>query len=529
VRAEKALISGKGFRLLHAYFTPTSRHPPVLSGQKKAVLCGTIQELAPFGKKGFRMTVNFSLIAPELAVLLTAIVVLLLDLTTRRKAVTAWLSVLGLAIACVLSLRLQGINTTLFSGMYSVDGFALFFKILACVTTGIVILSSIEFRRLPSLYAGEYYSLLLFACFGIMALSASTDLLSIYISLELLALSCYALVGITKTDPKSGEAAMKYFLLGAVASGTLLFGMSYLYGLTGSTNLAVISQSLGFAGRPPLALLAMLFVLVGFGFKIAMVPFHMWCPDTYEGAPTPITGFLSVGPKAAGFAVLIRVYLTAFVSLRMDWVMVVAVLSALTMTVGNLVALSQTNIKRMLAYSSIAQAGYILIGFVVSSGIGLSGVLLYLLAYLFMNIGAFVVVIIVSNTLDSDEIKDYAGLSHRAPGVALAMLLFLWSLAGLPPTGGFIGKFMVFAGAIQSGYLWLAVVGVLNSLVSIFYYFNVVRQMYIVKTEFSFPAQRYTVLSSIMLVCLVFTLVIGLYPEPFIRVAKTAAQLWASF
>jgi NADH-quinone oxidoreductase subunit N len=255
----------------------------------------------------------------------------------------------------------------------------------------------------------------------------------------------------------------------------------------------------------------------------------MWCPDTYEGAPTPITGFLSVGPKAAGFAVLIRVYLTAFGSLRMDWVLVVAVLSALTMTVGNLVALSQTNIKRMLAYSSIAQAGYILIGFVVSSGIGLSGVLLYLLAYLFMNIGAFVVVIIVSNTLDSDEINDYAGLSHRAPGVALAMLFFLWSLAGLPPTGGFIGKFMVFAGAIQSGYLWLAVVGVLNSIVSIFYYFNVVRQMYFVKTEFSSPTQRYTLLSSVMVLCFAFTLLIGLYPEPFIRVARTAAQLWVSF
>lgn len=483
----------------------------------------------PFGEKGFRMTVNFSLIAPELAVFLTAVLVLLLDLTIRRKAVTAWLSVSGLVVSCGFSLRLEGVHAVLFSGMYSVDGFALFFKILACVATGIVILSSIEFRKLPKLYAGEYYSLLLFACLGIMALSASTDLLSIYIALELLALSCYALVGITKSDPKSNEAAVKYFLLGAVASGAMLFGMSYLYGLTGSTNLTSISMSFLVQGRSPLALLAILLILAGFGFKIAMVPFHMWCPDTYEGAPTPISGFLSVGPKAAGFAVLIRVFLSAFGAIRMDWVMVIAVLSALTMTVGNLVALTQTNIKRMLAYSSIAQAGYILIGFVVSSDIGLSGVIIYLLAYLFMNLGAFVVVIIVSNSLDSDEIRGYAGLSQRAPGVALALVLFLWSLAGLPPTGGFIGKFLVFAGAIQSGYLWLAIVGVLNSVVSIFYYFNVVRQMYIVKSEFSWPIPKYALLISLVVVCLFFTLFIGLYPEPFIGVAKTATLLWTSF
>lgn len=475
------------------------------------------------------MSVNFSLIAPETIVFLTALAVLLLDLAIRRKAVTAVIAVLGLGLACFFCLRLAGTRASLFSGMYRVDGFALFFKVLACVVTGVIVLSSVEFRKLPTLYAGEYYALLLFACLGIMLLSAATDLLSVYIALELLTLSCYALVGFTKTDPKSSEAALKYFLLGAVASGTMLFGMSFLYGLTGSTNLTAISQVLSSLGRSPLALLATLFILAGFGFKIAMVPFHMWCPDTYEGAPTPITAFLSVGPKAAGFAVLVRVFLSTFGASRLDWAPVVAVLSALTMTVGNVVALTQTNIKRMLAYSSIAQAGYILIGFVVSQGIGLSGVLLYLLAYLFMNIGAFAGVIIVSNYLDSDEIKDYNGLSQRAPGVALAMVLFLWSLAGLPPTGGFIGKFMVFAGAIQSGYLWLAVVGVLNSVISIFYYFNVVRQMYIAKTEFSGTVPQYTLLGSVMVVCLIFTLGIGLYPEPFLRVVRTATQLWGGF
>ena len=475
------------------------------------------------------MNIPYACIAPELTVFATAVLVLLLDLKIRKKVVTALLAILGLGVACYFSFRLQGVTANLFSGMYSLDGFALFFKFLACFVAGGIILSSIEFRQLPFRYAGEYYSLLLFACLGIMLLSAATDLLSIYIALELLALSCYALVGITKTDPKSSEAALKYFLLGAVASGTMLFGISYLYGLSGSTNLAYISQVRFGPGRSPLELLAVFFILAGFGFKIAMVPFHMWCPDTYEGAPTPITAFLSVGPKAAGFAVLLRTYLTAFAGIRVDWVMVVAVLSALTMTLGNVVALTQTNIKRMLAYSSIAQAGYILIGFVVSSGIGLSGVVLYLFAYLFMNIGAFVVVIIVSNFLDSEEIKDYAGLSQRAPGVALALVVFLWSLAGLPPTGGFIGKFFVFAGAIQSGYLWLAVVGVLNSVVSIFYYFNVVRQMYFAKSVFSWPAPRYTLLTSVMLACLVFTLVMGLYPEPFIRVARTAVEVWARF
>lgn len=475
------------------------------------------------------MPVNFSLIAPELTVFLTALVVLVLDLAIRRKAVTAVLAMLGLGLACYFCLRLGGVTTSLFSDMIRVDGFALFFKVLACVVTAVVVLASVEFRNLAVLYAGEYYALLLFACLGIMLLAAATDLLSIYIALELLTLSCYALVGFTKTEPRSSEAAIKYFLLGAVATGTMLFGMSYLYGLTGSTNLTVIGQVLSGSGGSPLAMLATLFILAGFGFKIAMVPFHMWCPDTYEGAPTPITAFLSVGPKAAGFAVLVRVFLSAFGAIRVDWVPVVAVLSALTMTLGNVVALTQTNIKRMLAYSSIAQAGYILIGFVVTQGIGLSGVLLYLLAYLFMNLGAFAVVIIVSNYLGSDEIKDYSGLSQRAPGVALALVLFLWSLAGLPPTGGFIGKFFVFAGAIQSGYLWLAIVGVLNSVISIFYYFNVVRQMYLIKSEFSGPLPQYTLLGSVIAVCLVFTLGIGLYPEPFIRVVRTATQLWGGF
>jgi len=465
-------------------------------------------------------------LTPELIVTLGVLFILLADLFLKEKRILAYFSLIALVIAGLKTASLFGHSDFLFSHMLAVDSFSFFFKLIALFTCGLTILSSLTYRPLSQRYQGEYYVLLLSATLGIMLLASSSNLISLYLALELTSIPCYILTGFLKWEAKSSEAAIKYFLLGALASGTMLYGMSIIYGITGTTDLEQISQNLSTTGdQIPLILLSILFLLCGFGFKMAIVPFHMWCPDTYEGAPTPITAFLSVGPKAAGFSILIRFFLVSVGSFHFDWTPIVAILSILSMTLGNLIALSQTNIKRMLAYSSIAQAGYILIGFVVSSELGLTGVLLYLIAYLFMNLGAFVVVIIVSNTLKSDLISDYAGLAKKAPLASLGLALFLLALAGIPPTAGFIGKFYVFASAIQSGWILLALAGVLNSVISVFYYANVIRQMYILEPKETGEFPRDSYLRGVLLLTIIFTLFIGVYPEPFIRLSQVATQI----
>ena len=388
------------------------------------------------------MTVSefLDLLSPQLVFLGTALLVLALDLILgeAKKRWLPYVALLGLVATFVATWTLWGRPEALFEGVFAVDRYALFFQIVAVLATGLVILASSGYLEGRTSHRGEFYSLLLLTGLAITLMAAAVDLVMLYISIELLSIISYVLTGFLRKDSKSSEAALKYFLYGAGASAIMLYGMSFLYGITGSTNLAQIAAQVG-DSPDGLTLLTVVLLLVGFGFKVSAVPFHQWAPDAYEGAPTPFTAFLSVGSKAAGFAVLLRVFLTALPDLRVDWVALVTTLSLLTMTLGNLVAIFQKNIKRMLAYSSIAQAGYILIGLAcwdpTGSGAGSVGaVLFYLLAYLFTNLGAFTVVIAVERATGSSEISDYAGLIHRNPWLAVALLVFFLSLIGIPPS-----------------------------------------------------------------------------------------------
>ena len=475
---------------------------------------------------------TLALLLPELVLVIAGLVVLGLDLTWRDEEKKEWLpyvALAGLGGALAAVVALWGREGVLFTGTYTVDPFALFFKVVAVVSTGLVVLSAIEFMRGRTPYRGEFYTLLLFTALAIGLIAAATDLILIYLAIELLSITSYILTGYLREDAKSSEAAIKYFFYGAVASAAMLYGMSLLYGATGATNLRHIAIYFGPASAAPESLRwlifpALVFMLAGFGFKIAAVPFHQWAPDAYEGAPTPITAFLSVGPKVAGFAVLARVFLTALPSFQPDWVALLASISAVTMTLGNLVAIWQRNIKRMLAYSSIAQAGYILLGVVAASALGMTSLVLYLIIYSFTNLGAFIVVITFSNGGGGDAIEDYAGLSQRSPGLALAMMLFLLSLAGIPPLAGFVGKFYLFAAAMKEGFLWLVLVGVLNSIVSLYYYLQVVRQMYIIPPRTEEPVPASPALSSALLITMAGVLLLGIYPTPLVELIRVVAR-----
>ena len=423
-----------------------------------------------------------TLLLPELVLAAAGLVVLGLDLVWREEKKKKWLpyvALAGLGGALVATFYLRGTEALLpFGGspapaIFAVDPFTLFFRMIAILAVGLILLLSVDYLRERTPYRGEFYSLLLFSALAMTLIAGAADLIMVYIAIELLSITSYILTGYLREDRKSAEAAIKYFLYGAVASAAMLYGMSLLYGATGTTNLSAIAASLGAADASLRWLIspAMVFLLAGFGFKMAAVPFHQWSPDAYEGAPTPVTAFLSVGPKAAGFAVLLRVFLTALPHFQTDWVALLAGVSIVTMTLGNLVAIWQKNIKRMLAYSSIAQAGYILIGLVClgPDNYGMRGVLLYLLVYLFTNLGAFAVVIAFSQATGSDEIEDYAGLFRRSPWLAASLVIFFLSLAGIPPMAGFFGKMFIFAAAIRLQYFLLAVIGVVNGVISLYY------------------------------------------------------------
>lgn len=481
------------------------------------------------------------LLSPQLILVVWALLVLGLDLLLKKaKDNLAYVALAGLApaLGAAVYLLLQRPGQSLLSGMVQVDAYSLYFTIIACLASGLVILASMEYMKARTRYRGEFYGLLLLATLAMTLMAASTNLIMIYLSIEFMSLTSYVLVGYFRDDPKSSEAGLKYFLFGAVTSSLMLYGMSLMYGATGTTDLAEIAANLAamYATMPPmrwLILPAILFMLAGFSFKMALVPFHQWSPDAYEGAPTPVATLLSVGPKAMGFSILLRVLITAVPLFQFDWVAILMGISLVTMTLGNLTAMRQTNIKRMLAYSSIAQAGYVLVGvlslgpFGEASGLAILGVLLYLMAYLFTNAGAFIAVIAFSHVTNSDEIADYAGLVRRAPALAAVMVVFLMSLAGLPPTAGFVGKLLVFGAAVKAGYYYLAIVGVVNSVISVVYYFNVVRQMFFlpppVEGRLSLP--RFPMVA--VTICVVLVLLIGLYPQPLIDLASQSMTLLA--
>lgn len=455
-------------------------------------------------------------ILPEVILAAFALLLMVGAVFFRREILVA-LALLGPAVsATALVGQMCGRHALMpqefFSGMFVLDDFGFFFRLAILISTFLVALLSVGERLLPRNFLGEYFSLLLFSALGMMFLVSTYDMLMLFLAFEFVGIGSYVLTGFLKGNVKSAEAGVKYFLVGTFSSAVMLYGLTLIFGLSGSTHLGSAA-----GGNQPLLKMAILLFLVGAGFKISMVPFHMWAPEAYEGAPTPITGFISVVPKIAGLAVLFRIFwlgpwgemMTAFP---------LAALSIITMTVGNLGALAQSNIKRMLAYSSIAQVGYMLIGFVSAAPWGLLGVALYLLAYMVMNLGAFAVVIAVTNRGGGEDLKDFAGLSQRSPALAFVMALFFLSLAGIPPTAGFLGKFMVFGAAIDKGYAWLAVAGALNSVLSLYYYLRVVYQMYF---EGASPTEKPLAPSlSLKLaigLCAVFTMALGLYPGPIIE------------
>ena len=462
-------------------------------------------------------------VMPEIVMTCLALLILLSDLVIKRKETIAFLSIVSVAVVTYL---LAGSTGTTFNGMFIADGYSLFFKLIFMLNVILTVLISVKYIAIEKVNFGEYYSLILFSTLGMMLMASAGDLITLYLGLELMALSTYVLAGFLRHDIKSNEAAMKYFLLGAFASAFLLYGISMIYGLTGTTDLHAISSYIsqkGLSGNPVL-MLSMIMFAVAFSFKIAAVPFHMWAPDVYEGAPTSVTAFMSVGPKAAGFAVLGRVFLTAFGAARIEWTGILIPIAILTMAVGNIAAISQTNIKRMLAYSSIAHAGYILLGIIAGTSEGMASILNYLFIYAFMNIGAFAVVIMLrSEGFKGDNISDYEGLAKTHPLAAALMLVFMFSLTGIPPTAGFMGKFYLFMSAISAGYTWLAVTAVIFSAISAYFYLRIVMYMYMKEPKAEVQLSVSPGIALALAITVIAVLVIGVLPSKIISVARIAA------
>lgn len=461
-----------------------------------------------------------------------AVVLIGVDLLLPRehKPALGYIALIGLIFPAYFTMLLSGRNEVSFSGALVVDQLAIFFKLLFLIAAALVILSSIEYvRRLP-IPQGEYYALVLLATSGMMLMASTRDLISIYISLEFTSITLYILAAFIRNDLKSSEAGLKYLLLGALSSAALLYGMALTYGVTGSTVLNDIASALGERGINAAAVLGLVFIAVGFGFKIATVPFHMWAPDVYEGAPTPITAFLSVASKAAGFALVLRVFATAFMPAENTWLPMFFVLSAITMTLGNVVAIRQENIKRLLAYSSIAHAGYVLMGLAAATAGATSGMLVYLLAYTLTNLGAFIAIIGFSTRVGSDNIDDYNGLSRRAPMLSLALAICLLSLAGIPPMAGFIAKIYLFAAvfdaaATNPALYYLVIIALLNSAISVYYYVRVVKAMYFAPAETEESLGMTFGLRVALSAAVAGVLVVGIYPTPVMQAAQVAAQV----
>src|SRR5438552_2311078 len=466
-------------------------------------------------------------IAPELELVAFGMVLLIADLIIEEKRKLGIIALIGIAFSGFFLFRLRAIEFPAYGGVLVVDHFSTFFKLVFLVAAALSIAISLKYLDIERENHGEYYALILFSTMGMMFMAGAVDLVTIYIGLETMAIATYVLVGFLRSSQRSNEASMKYFLLGAFSSGILLYGMSLLYGLSGSTRFADIAEAL--SRRPPkdpIALLAMITLSAGLFFKIAAVPFHQWTPDAYEGAPTSITAFMSVAVKAASFAMMIRIFMVAIYPLRPHWVVIMAAISVITMTVGNIAAITQSNIKRLLAYSSISHAGYILIGFIAGNNTGLTAVGLYLLIYTFTNIGTWTVIVALRRKdVIGEHIDDMSGLYFRHPSAAVLMLIFLLSLAGIPPTAGFIGKYFLFAAAIETGHNVLAVIAVLNAAISLYFYFRIVVSMFMRDATEKTGLTYAPGLTMTLAIATVFTLLIGIYPDPFIAMARHAVVL----
>ncbi|MBS3164736.1 NADH-quinone oxidoreductase subunit N [Candidatus Woesearchaeota archaeon] len=459
---------------------------------------------------------------PELAVLALALAVLLGDLLRKGRArELAWLSVAGLAGAFLLTLRTT--YGTLFTETLVADAFGVVLKQLFLAGTAVVILLSMrEMERFA--WKAEYLSLVLFVCAGMMLMVSANELITLYVALEIVTITLFILTAYRKRDALSVEAGLKLYVQGFASSGILLYGLSLLYGATNTTYLPAIAQALARGSPTATLLLGAVMVLAGFGFKLSIVPFHMWVPDVYQGAPTPITAFLSVGSKAAGFAVAMRVLVLALGSLQGHLIVVLGALAVVTMFLGNLLAISQNNVKRLLAYSTIAHVGYMLLALVMSPKVGAASLLFYLAVYTFANLLAFAVLIALSDAGGGEDISAFSGLVTRSPWLAVAMVAALLSLGGIPPVAGFVGKFYLFANAVREGFLLLALAGVVNTIISMYYYLRIVREMFIVKSAAPAVLPSFALKVAVAL-CLAAIVFFGLYPAPLLRSVEYAAAL----
>ena len=471
---------------------------------------------------------DFYYILPEIVLTVGALVVLLIDLVFMDRDdlnLTLPASLVTLLGTAAVLFLFVGVDVTAARGLLAIDGFAIIFKFLFLFAAVVTVLMSSAYLRVERVPAGEYYFLILTATLGMMFMASAVDLITLFIGLETMAVSFYVLAGFLKPNQRSNEAAVKYYLLGAFSTGVLLYGMSLLYAVSGSTNLSEIAVAVGAQGSDGLTILAVILIGAGMGFKIAAVPFHMWAPDVYEGAPTPITAYLSVGSKAAAFAMLLRIFAEGLSTIMPDWQVFFWWLAVLTMTVGNIAAITQSNIKRMLAYSSIAHSGYVLIGIVAGTSRGWTAAIVYLVVYAFMQLGAFAIVTMLRRRdVVGDELKDLSGLYARSPVAAIAMLVFMLSLGGIPPTAGFMGKIWIFGAAIDQGFIALAVIGVVNSAISLFYYIRVVVFMWIKDEVTGSEIAIEPAMATALGITLVGSILFGVYPQPIFEQAQAAAS-----
>ena len=472
--------------------------------------------------------INWSLLMPSLVIVSTMLIVLVFDMFDAiSKKGLGWITIVGAGIALVVSIQMFQNEDfgTQFEGMFKVDDYSLFFNIIFLVSTILVALISLSYLGTDDRKQGPYYLLILLATLGMMLMAAGNELIIVFLGLELMSLSLYVLAGYFRDSPASSEAGMKYLLLGAFASAFFLYGIALIYGATGTTSIPEIAEYLTAESKSTLLFAGVFLLIVGFGFKVAIVPFHQWAPDVYEGAPTTIAAFISAGPKAAGFAAFLRIFMEALPDITPEWNTILIILAMLTMTVGNVVAIAQTNIKRMLAYSSIAHAGYVLIGLAAANSEGTSSAIMYLLVYCVMNIGAFGAVIL-ARTADGESvmISDYAGLGFKKPLLGLFMSVMLLSLAGFPLTAGFVGKFYIFKSAVQSGHFPLVIVGAINTAISAYYYLRVVVTMYMREPEEDLEFNPYpSTLVIGLVIAAIGILLLGILPSLIVNPVQAIA------
>jgi NADH-quinone oxidoreductase subunit N len=470
--------------------------------------------------------VGIVVLLPPLILLAAAAVVLVLDVLPPRESKThlGGVALAGIVGALLAIVARWGTEARAFRDMVVLDSYALYVDLIIGYAAALIVMLSMDYLGRTGSESGEYYALVLFTATGMMLMASAGDLIVVFLALELMSISLYVLAGLFTSRLTSGEASMKYFLLGAFASSFMLYGIALLYGATGSTNLDRIAASAAARSAEPMVLAGLGLLLVGFGFKISSVPFHMWAPDVYEGAPTSVTALIATGSKAAAFAALLRVLFVALRGLQPDWSALAWALAVLTMTVGNVVALAQSNLKRMLAYSSIAHVGYMLMGLVAGSAQGAGAILFYLLAYTFTTVGAFGTIALCARAgEEAVEVGDYAGLARRHPVLAATLALFFLSLVGIPPLAGFVSKFYLFGAAVRAGYVWLTVIAVLNSAVAAYYYLRVIVYMYMREPD----GEPVTVASSLagglaLTLAVLGIVLLGLMPAPFADLAQAA-------